>query len=115
VKDDEVLPGFESLKREEIGPIKYYRIHNCAKSHKSFRTLANCIWKRAHGVSGEGSFALLHKCGHYHGGDLCVWLFPTEREARDQIPYGGCYDCNSRDYKIIRLCDPKDATQRAKD
>ncbi len=41
---------------------KIYRQHNCTKNHRTYRTTAQCIWKRAEWVTGEGPYAVLAHC-----------------------------------------------------
>ena len=64
--------------------MKYYRKHNCAGNHRSYRTAANCIWPKAHWITGEGSFACLAWCG---GGPwstaLTITLWESQEEAQE--------------------------------
>src|SRR5919198_1244890 len=39
-----------------------YRRHYCGAKHRTYRTLAQCIWKRAEWIDGEGPYAVLAKC-----------------------------------------------------
>jgi hypothetical protein len=38
------------------------RDHRCQRQHRSHRTLARCIWKRAAWNAGDGPYAVLDRC-----------------------------------------------------
>jgi len=79
-----------------------HRRHRCKRRHRSYRTLAKCIWRRAQWVKGEGPYAVL-----YHLGGLTVSLHEREvgAEAMARIlerQYG-----QGRP-RLARLVDPKE-------
>jgi hypothetical protein len=81
--------------------VKVYRRHCCERSHRTYRTLAKCIWRRAAWIAGEGPFALLAWCRA-----LTVTLHATHDdalEAKRTIDLSACGGrCTGR-HEIIRL------------
>lgn len=83
---------------------KKYRQHYCSSSHRSYRTMAKCMWKRAVWVTGEGPFAVLAHCRV-----LSVTLHKTPEAAEaakktiDSTACGGA--CNGR-HEIVEVCLP---------
>ena len=63
-----------------------YRRHNCGRRHRTYRTLAECVWRGAWTVvTGEGPYAVV-----WTGPYRRVHLFATEDEAAhayDSPPY----------------------------
>ena len=63
--------------------MKYYRKHNCARNHRSYRTAAKCIWPKAHSIEREGSFACLAWCGSGPWSTaLTITLWESQEEAQ---------------------------------
>lgn len=60
--------------------MKTYRQHPCDRRHRSYRTTAACMFKRAAWISGEGPYALLAWCG-----TLTVTLHESETAARGTL------------------------------
>ena len=61
---------------------------DCPIRHRSWRTLARCVWPRAAWVIGEGTHALVAQCL-----PLTVCLYPTRPEAQtalDRLNAWGC-------------------------
>jgi hypothetical protein len=81
--------------------MKVYRRHYCDSRHRTYRTLARCIWPRAEWVSGDGPYASVSYCRV-----LTVELHQTAETAEkalrliDQIACGG--RCYGR-HELIRL------------
>jgi hypothetical protein len=89
--------------------MKTYRRHNCSRRHRTYRTLANCIWPRAAWVQGDGAYASLAHC-HV----LTVWLYDTLEEAEHAkwfIDWHGCGGKCSNHHEIVCLVAPEDATR----
>lgn len=43
--------------------VKIYSQHNCARKHRSYMTLAKCVWPKAVWVAGEdGPYATVSRC-----------------------------------------------------
>lgn len=95
-------------------PVKLYRFHNCNRHHRSYRTLAKCVWRRAAWISGDGPYALVAYCG-----ETTVTLWSSAEAARTGHEDGGgwCmgkefidrYKCGHaciRHHIIVRLADP---------
>lgn len=57
--------------------MKTYRRHNCERKHRTYSTVARCIWPHACWVDGEGPYATLAWCRV-----LTVQLHRTIAEAR---------------------------------
>ena len=80
---------------------KIYRRHNCDRKHRTFQTLAKCVWPKAYWTTGEGPFALLAWCG-----DLTVTLWSTAEEVEQQkvvIDKTACGHACTRRHEIIKL------------
>jgi hypothetical protein len=83
--------------------MKLYRRHNCGRRHRSYRTLAACIWKRAVMLGGEGPFASLAHCR-----GLSVMLHPTQAAAETAvriIDHSGCGGGCCRRHEIVQLVE----------
>jgi hypothetical protein len=81
--------------------VKTYRRHYCERVHRTYGTLAKCIWPRAVWIVGEGPLALLARC-HV----LTVTLhqdYDAALEAKHIIDASACGGrCTGR-HEIIRL------------
>ena len=87
--------------------MKTYRNHYCSARHRTFPTLAKCLWPRAEWIIGNGPVALLAHCGV-----LTVSLYPNRDElqpALDMINRTGCGHRCGRRHEIIQLPDPAEA------
>jgi hypothetical protein len=86
---------------EGLEKLKTYRKHNCERAHRSFRTLATCMFPRAHWVVGEGAYATLAWCG-----GLSVMLHSDLEKAtisKDQIDMTGCGHLCTKRHEVVRL------------
>jgi hypothetical protein len=81
--------------------VKTYRRHGCERRHRTYLTLAKCIWRRAGWIAGEGPFAVLAWCRV-----LTVTLHATHDgalESKRIIDLSACGGrCTGR-HEIIRL------------
>jgi hypothetical protein len=78
-----------------------YRRHNCTRRHRTYATLAKCIWPRAVWIHGDGEYASVAYCRN-----TTVWLHPNLEQANASlawIDHFGCGGRCSRDHKVIRL------------
>jgi hypothetical protein len=87
---------------------KLYRRHNCTADHRTYKTLAKCIWPRALWIDGEGSYAVLSRCEHGPHSVPCLtvtlWTDPDEaRLAKSEIDATGCGGRCARQHEIIEL------------
>lgn len=88
-----------------------WRNHNCARKHRTFATLAKCMWNRGTiWVNGEGPYATVSECGK--GGR---WPFRTimlhgsleEAQATCRtIDATACGHACHRAHRIIELVLP---------
>ena len=80
---------------------KLYRRHDCASRHRTWKTAAKCIWRRAAWITGDGRYALLAYCDVL---TVTLWDDPTEAEERkafiDQYQCG--HACTGR-HEIVEL------------
>jgi hypothetical protein len=84
--------------------MKVYRRHYCDRTHRTYRTLAKCIWRRAEWIAGDGPYATLAHCRV-----LTVELHTTEAAARQalaRIDEWGCGGRCYRDHDLVRLVRP---------
>lgn len=82
--------------------MKRYRRHNCNAVHRTFSAMANCIWRRAVWIDGEGPYATIAYCG----GQTTVALHATEDAAHDALKLITPYGCGSRccgDHDMVEL------------
>jgi protein involved in temperature-dependent protein secretion len=89
--------------------VKIYRRHNCERSHRTYRTLARCMFPRAAWIAGEeGPIALLAWCDV-----LTVTLhqdYDAALEAKRIIDYSACGGrCTGR-HEIVRLSPAESET-----
>lgn len=85
-----------------MSPItKVYRRHGCDRQHRTYQSIANCMFRRAAWVVGDGSFALIAWCG-----TPTVSLHPNYDRAnqnRQEIDQFGCGGrCTGR-HEIVRI------------
>jgi hypothetical protein len=92
--------------------VKIYRQHYCTRQHRSWRTLAKCIWPRAVWVEGDGPYAVLAWCNSarqfagYHAACPSVSLHADVESAEDakrRIDLGACGGMCNRRHEIIHL------------
>ncbi len=75
-----------------MNQLRIVRTHNCPRTHKTFRTLAQCIWPEARWVLGDGPYATVRACS-----STTVLLHSTLEQAEAAFrrihpswPKGGC-------------------------
>jgi hypothetical protein len=92
--------------------MKVYSRHYCRRRHRSYRTAAACIWKRAAWIAGDGPYASVSYCGV-----LTVALYPTADEALAAKRFIDRLACGHRcrresGHEVVHLLDPSqmDAT-----
>jgi hypothetical protein len=89
-------------------PLRVYRRHNCERSHRSYVSLAKCIWPHHVWIDGDGPFASVAYCQtpsvRYR--TISVLLHATEAQARESLRLideaacgGGC----QRDHALVKL------------
>lgn len=87
--------------------MKVYRRHQCNRRHRTYRTLAECIWPRAAPIIGEGEYATVSYCAHGpHDRAVTVQLHATlddANAAKEFIDRTGCGGRCTRQHEIIRL------------
>ena len=79
-----------------------YREHNCTRQHRTYATMAKCLWPRAVWVNGEGPYATVAYCN----GNTSIQLHEALEEARAsmaQIDATGCGSRCGRRHKLLRL------------
>lgn len=59
--------------------MKVYRRHRCASRHRTHRTLAKCMFRRAAWIAGTGPYALIAWCS-----TPTITLWPTAEAAETQ-------------------------------
>jgi len=82
--------------------VKIYRRHYCERRHRTYRTLAKCLWPRALWIVGEGPYATLAWCPR----GLTVELHRTREaaeEAKACIDVTGCGGLCQGRHEIIIL------------
>lgn len=85
---------------------KKYRRHNCTKAHRSPRTMARCVWRRAIWIHGNGHFACVAYCGRGTSVLLCPTI-EAARGAKAAIDNAGCGGfCSARGHEIVQLILP---------
>lgn len=84
---------------------KTYSRHYCQRQHRSFRTLAQCIWPRAAWISGDAALALVSYCGAVTTVSLHRSIDDAEC-SRVHIDRGGCGHACVKHHELIRLVDP---------
>ena len=93
--------------------MKVYRRHRCNRKHRSYRTLAKCMFSYTHifgPMSEEGPYALVSWCKLHHPDynrrGITITLHPTFEQAEETRIWldgiacgGGC----SRQHEVIKL------------
>jgi hypothetical protein len=82
--------------------MKTYRRHNCTRTHRTWATLAKCIWPRALWIHGNGPYASIARCGR----GTTIQLCPTATDAqqmKDVIDSSGCGGLCQRRHELIEL------------
>lgn len=77
----------------------------CTAQHRTFRTMAACIWPRAAWVLGNGPFASVSRCR----GRITVQLHNDEQQARSAlatIDSTACGGLCSRQHALVRIALP---------
>lgn len=83
--------------------VMVYRQHGCSARHRTYKTLAKCMWPRAEWIYGEGEYALISYCGV-----TTVTLWPDYQDAVDRKRMIDSTACGGRcsfgpQHKIVRL------------
>ncbi|MEU5624243.1 hypothetical protein [Streptomyces tendae] len=82
--------------------MKTYRRHNCTRTHRTWTTLAKCIWPRATWIHGNGPYASVARCGRGTTVQLCT--SPEDaQEMKDAIDSTGCGGRCMRRHELIQL------------
>jgi hypothetical protein len=92
------MGGRHRMALSTMGRITRHRWHRCKRRHKSYRTLAKCIWHRALIIRGEGSYAVIGR-----GRPLVISLWENlalARYALQRMEGGG---------RIEQLVPPREA------
>jgi len=82
--------------------VKSYRVHYCNAKHRTYRTMAKCVWRRAAWIMGDGEYASVAWC---HRG-ATVQLHATAGEAEQAkaiIDASACGGRCTRRHEVIRL------------
>jgi hypothetical protein len=77
----------------------------CQAAHRSYTTFAECAWKKAEWVIGDGAFAVLAHCRV-----LTVTLHKTREKAEESqrfIDKFGCGGMCGRRHEIVQIHLPK--------
>lgn len=81
--------------------MKTYSRHYCERQHRSYRTVAKCLWPRAHWIAGSGPYATVAYCRA-----LTVELWP-DRDAAElamrTMAVTGCGGACGKRHDLIRL------------
>lgn len=72
-------------------PLKVYRRHSCARQHRTWNTLARCMWPRAVWAAGDGPFASVS----WYPRGPSVGLHETALDATNAVRFIDAYglDC----------------------
>jgi hypothetical protein len=90
--------------------VKTYNRHRCERAHRSYRTMASCVWPWAHWVIGDGPYASVSRC---RGTTIALWPTPdAAEEAKRTIDALACGGACSRRHDVIRLDLPTTTTAR---
>lgn len=82
--------------------MKTYRQHGCARQHRTWHSLARCMWPRAAWVAGDGPFASVSWCPR----GLTVVLHETALGAANAVRTIDAAGCGGRcigNHEVIRL------------
>src|SRR5262249_11523211 len=96
-------------------PLKVYSRHQCARTHRNYLTLAQCMWPRVEGwIEGkpDGQYGLISRCTSYGYGVMSVSLWRDYADAVQRKYWIDVSDCRGtcrRKHEIIRLVAPGDA------
>lgn len=95
-------------------PVRY-REHYCERQHRSYRAVAQCLWRRAVWVMGQGPYATLSCDNHdtkpylrRSRGSRSVVLHAALADALEAITVidqSGCGGGCRRDHKLIDLTE----------
>ena len=87
--------------------VKVYRLHNCTRSHRSWITLAKCVWpKVAWGIIGDGPYATVSRCSRSEDGwrkPHTVHLHMTLEQAHAAIADLICGGQCRGQHEIVKL------------
>ncbi len=81
--------------------VKTYSRHNCDRTHRTHKTMAKCIWRRAEWIEGTGPYATVAYCRN-----TTVQLHSSEKQARtalDFINRVGCGGFCEKRHDVVRL------------
>lgn len=85
--------------------MKTYRHHNCTRTHRTWTTLAKCIWPRAIWIHGNGPYASVARCGRGTTVLLAERLEDAQ-EAKELVDDTGCGGLCQRRHEVIQLLKP---------
>lgn len=82
--------------------MRTYRRHNCGRAHRSAATMARCIWRHAHWVTGyhHGTYASVSYC---RGTTVMLWATAAQAEQAVQDMYSACGGACRNDHHAIRI------------
>jgi hypothetical protein len=88
------------------------RTRSCSlHEHRSYRTLAQCLYRRAEWINGEGPYAVLAHCRVL---TVTLWKnLPAAEEAKRMIDGGACGGRCSGDHQIVELLKTRDRMKRS--
>lgn len=89
--------------------MKTYRYHYCESRHRSYDTIAKCLWPRAVWVAGYayGGYASISRCRNRY--EPSVMLHATAEEAfraKDFIDALACGGSCCRDHEVVKILGP---------
>lgn len=93
------LPATQTDPPEQT--LKTYRQHHCTRAHRTYLTLAKCMFRRANWVTGEGQYASVSWCR-----GTSVMLHATKEgaeEAKAFIDQHGCGGMCRKKHEVILL------------
>ncbi|WP_409186711.1 hypothetical protein F9C11_21720 [Amycolatopsis sp. VS8301801F10] len=86
---------------------KIYRKHNCSAKHRTWRTLAACMWPQAAWISGEGQYATVSRCSESAVRQVVSVALHDDlakaKEALDLINATACGGRCVKDHELIKL------------
>lgn len=94
--------------------MKTYRGHKCERRHRTFRTFAECAWRKRGipvRVLGEGEYASVSLCNDTYSIPsfrrmVSVYLYESAADAlqaKDLIDKTGCGGLCRRRHEVVRL------------
>lgn len=96
------LVSTRSQSQKVSRDVKTYRRHRCTRKHRTYRTLASCMWPRALWVHGEGPWASVAHCGRGTTVQLCSTVDDAQT-AKSFIDNMGCGGRCGRNHEVIYI------------